>query len=110
MKKQNTNRTAAKILEDRGWLIFDLKQDSANGPDLTIARNGKSYRVEVKTIIRGKKCCGVTPIGKSGLKCDAIAILFEDNKTLILQPMTEHLKLVGGGGARGMTLFVDLNS
>ena len=106
MRKQ-TNEIVANTLKTQGWLVFDLKDDSANGCDLTIAKNGRTFRIEVKSVICSKKGRTIKPVQKSGLKCDAIAILMP-NGHVVLQPMDEHLALCSKLGTRSLTTLVRL--
>lgn len=107
-KDANTISRAANYLTATGWKVFDEKPDSANGPDLTIERNNKTFRVEIKKALIGKRYCNVKPVIGSGLRCDAIGILLPNN-TVLLQPMKEHLKLCSKSGVRGITDLVRLN-
>lgn len=109
MKDSTTIVRTAIALKLAGWQVFDIKKDTANGPDLTIAAKGKSYRVEVKKVIISRKSCSVKAISKNAKHCDAIAILLPNNK-VILQPMIEHLKLCSKSGLRSVTNLVRLNT
>lgn len=108
-KDITTIARTAKILERMGWQVFDIKKDSTNGPDLTIAKNGRSFRVEVKKVLMSKKSCAVKPVQRSAKQCDAIALLLP-NDILILQPMYEHAKLCSASGQRSLTNLVRLNT
>lgn len=111
MKKQNylTNKQVGALMVKRGWQVFDLKNDSANGPDMTIARGGKTYRGEVKNAMRGQRCWKVKPVGKSGQQCEIIIIVLPDHN-LIIQPMAEHLSLCSKNGDRFITMLVEINA
>jgi hypothetical protein len=108
-KDTTTIRRAANYFIFNGWNVFDVKHDSANGADITIEKSGKTYRVEIKKALIGKRACNVKPVKGFGLKCDAIGILLPSGK-VILQPMNEHLKLCAKSGVRGITELVRLNS
>lgn len=98
----------AEKLKAKGWLVFDINKDSANGPDLTIARNGKSYRVEIKKASRSSRAWKTTPVGKSGALCDLVVIILPNNE-LLIQPMEEHKLMCSKSGARAMTTLVEVN-
>lgn len=110
MKEKNISYSekVAKILTKKGWLCFDVNSDTTNGPDITIAKNGKSYRVEIKKACRSSGAWKTTPVGKSGLLCELIIIILPNNE-LIIQPMREHLLLCSKSGARFITELVDSN-
>lgn len=95
-------------IKQKGWLVFDVNKDTTNGPDLTIARNGKSYRVEIKKACKSSRAWKVTPVGKSGKNCELIIIILPNNE-LIIQPMIDHLSLCSKGGSRFITLLVESN-
>lgn len=105
----NYSRHVSNILMKRGWLCFDINEDNANGPDLTIAKNGKSYRVEIKLACKSTRSFRTTPVGKSGKNCDLVIIILP-NKEIIIQPMLEHLKLCSKDGGRFITQLVEVNS
>lgn len=105
---ESYSQTVAKNLERRGWKCFDLAADNANGPDLTIARNGKTYRVEIKKACKSTRCWKTTPVGKSGRNCDLIVILLPNHK-LLIQPMKDHLALSSKSGHRFITELVEAN-
>lgn len=98
----------ANILKSKGWLVFDINKDTSNGPDLTIARNGKSFRVEIKKACKSTRSWKTTPVGKSGKACDLVIIILPNNE-LIIQPMIEHLKLCSKNGVRFITELVEVN-
>lgn len=102
------SKIVASILQKNGWLCFDINKDTTNGPDLTIARNGKSYRVEIKKACKSTRSWVTTPVGKSGKTCDLIIIILPGSK-LIIQPMREHLKLCCKNGSRFITNLVETN-
>lgn len=107
-KDQTTILRTAEFLKKQGWSVFDVKHDSANGHDLTIEKKGVTYRVEVKkAIVRDKNIC-TEPVGSSGIKCEAIAILLP-NDSVLLQPMNDHLSLCSKTGLRAITHLVRLN-
>lgn len=107
---KNTNKIAANILIRRGWNVYDINHDNANGYDLTIAKNNKSYRVEVKLACFSSRSIKTTPLGKSGLKSDAVAILFRDKETLLLLPTKDFIKMTGKSGHAFITDFYRMNS
>lgn len=104
-----SNKQVAKLLRTDGWLVFDIKKDNANGPDLTIAKHGKSFRVEVKNAIYNKRSWQTKPVGKSGKICDLIIIVLPCHR-LIMQPMKDHLALCSGSGVRFITNLVFSNT
>ena len=104
----NYSKFVSKILKKKGWACFDVNHDNANGHDLTIARGGKSYRVEIKKACKSTRQWVVTPVGKSGKVCDLIVIIMPDS-SLIIQPMNEHLKLCAKNGSRSITRLVEAN-
>lgn len=110
-KKQDftTIKRAAEFLKNQGWEVFDIKNDSANGPDLTIAKHGRTYRVEIKKALLSKKSCHVKSVKGSGLLCEAIGILLPNDR-VILQSMKDHLSLCCNSGTRSITDLVRLNS
>lgn len=109
LKKDTTTIIrASKYLISQGWTVFNSKDDSANGIDLTIARDGRAYHVEIKKVLIGARSCSIKPVTGSGLKCEVIGILLPDD-TVLLQPMHEHLKLCSVGGLRSITDLVRLN-
>lgn len=107
-KDTTTIKRAAEFLNKTGWQVFDIKKDSANGPDLTIAKGGRSYRVEIKKAIVGEKHCTVKAIQQKSRHCDAVGILFPNNR-VVLQPMKEHLLLCSKSGIRSVTNLMRLN-
>jgi hypothetical protein len=104
----NYSKKVADKLIKKGWQVFDINKDNANGADLTIAKNGKSYRVEIKKACRSTRSWKVTPIGKSGIICDLIIIILP-NDELIIQPMKDHLIHCAECGSRNITLLVEVN-
>lgn len=106
MKNYSTH--VANILTKKGWLCFDLNKDNANGPDLTIARNGRSYRAEIKKACKSSGAWKTTPVGVSGKNCDLIIIILP-NEDILIQPMREHLALCSKGGYRFITELVEVN-
>lgn len=104
----NYSQHVSKTLKKRGWQCFDLNKDNANGPDITIARDGKSYRVEIKKACKSTRSYKTTPVGKSGRICDLVIIILPNDKILI-QPMSEHLRLCSRDGSRFITELVMVN-
>lgn len=102
-----SNKVASKLVL-KGWQVFDINKDTTNGPDLTIAKNGKSFRVEIKKACKSTRAYITTPVGKSGKQCDLIIIILP-NEDLIIQPMSEHLKLCAKNGSRAITQLVEAN-
>lgn len=103
------NREIGNKLAKRGWNIFDAKHDNANGYDLTIEKNYKTYRVEIKKVVKGTRCFKVKPLGKSGSKSDAVALCFPCGN-IILYPIEEYKSLCNKSGERFITDLVRLNS
>lgn len=102
-----SSKVASKLISI-GWQVFDINKDTANGPDLTIAKNGKSFRVEIKKACKSTRSYITTPVGKSGKQCDLIIILLP-NDELLIQPMEDHLRLCSKNGSRGITKLVEVN-
>lgn len=107
-KEANYSKYVSGILKKNGWLCFDINKDNANGPDLTIAKNGRSFRVEIKKACKSTRSYKVTPVGKSGKSCDVIIIILP-NKKLIIQPMEDHMALCSKNGHRFITKLVEIN-
>jgi hypothetical protein len=103
-----SNLSSRDSYQKKNWQVFDINKDTTNGPDLTIARNGKSYRVEIKKACKSTRSWKTTPVGKSGKQCDLVIIILPNND-LLIQPMNEHLSLCSKNGARMITELVEVN-
>lgn len=106
--KAGYSNTIAETLNKRGWSCFDIKSDNANGPDITIAKNGRSFRAEIKKACKSSRAWKTTPVGPSGKKCELIIIVLP-NEEILIQPMSEHLRLCSKGGWRFITELVEAN-
>lgn len=115
MKRIDVNKGifAEKIVCDdlkrRGFLVTKpRKSASENGIDVVAIKDGVALLVEVKSVLFSKKAVKIKPVQKAGKQCDVIAIVYD--KTVIYQPMSDHLKLCTSKcGTRGVTELIRLN-
>lgn len=94
-------RIVENYFKERGFQVFDVGNPSANGQDLTVAKGGRSYRVEVKTASLSKRCMRVKPVRGYRRSDDWIAIVINDS--VIVQPMKDHLACCSKDGTRYVT-------
>lgn len=105
--KNKSEKLVRDYLIKNGFIVSDLLEESANGVDLVAIKNGKTLLIEVKSAIYGSKSVTIKPVLKSGKLCNTIAMVFKNN-TIIIQPMSEHLKLCSKSGSRGVTELAKL--
>lgn len=97
---------AAGYFRARGFNVFDVRDPSANGQDMTVAKGGRAYRVEVKTISRSSGVCSVKAVGNPRKTDDFIAMVL--GPLVIVQPMRDHLAACAPSGIRHVTELVAL--
>lgn len=104
----NDSKKVADKLIKKGWKVFDIKHDHANGIDLTISKNERTYRVEIKRAFKTARAWRINKVGKSGINCELLIIILP-NEDIIIQPMKEHLILCTKSGNRHITELVESN-
>lgn len=88
-----------------GFLVSKQRADCANGIDLIAMKDGIPFLIEVKKAYFNSRSWKVPKIQKSGLSCDIIAIVLEEQ--VIFESMEDHLKLCDKGGFRSITKKVN---
>jgi hypothetical protein len=94
--------------ERLGFLVFDIRDPSANGHDMTVAKNGRSFRVEVKTVLPSTRSFRVKAVKPNRKNDDWIALVMGEN--VVIQPMKDHLSACGKDGTRHVTELVGMIS
>ena len=105
-KMNNAESLIRKDLIERGFAVSQPRKFGANGIDLTAMKNGEAFTIEVKTIVRSKRSKMVKPVLRAGRQCDWVALV--DGRSIIYQPMADHLRCCGKAGARGVTALLKL--
>ncbi len=85
-------------------VVYSVKNQSENGPDMFVRKGkGRPLSVEIKLARKNKKTTAVTDsVSSHRVHDDLIAIIISSDYVLI-QPMKEHLLLVGPKGTRPFT-------
>lgn len=96
--------TAKAYFEACGFQVFDIADVCKNGRDMTIAKNGQTLRVEVKSASFSKRSYKTTPVKTNRQQDDLVAIVIGTN--VIVQPMKDHLACCGADGTRRITDLV----
>jgi hypothetical protein len=94
---RHAERLVAEYFKQRG---FDVKMTTCNGPDLTISKAGDSLTVEVKSmtkVVGGFVCSSVKP---TRLGDDLMALVFIEERVIMLETMQEHLNVTPKSGCR----------
>lgn len=92
--------------EARGFAVYDICDPCANGQDMTVAKAGRTLRVEVKTVVPGTRAWRIKPVKPLRQKDDLIALVIKSR--VFVQPMRDHLACCSDDGSRSVTDLVKL--
>jgi hypothetical protein len=107
MKANKPELVAAKYFKSLGFKVFDQGDMFANGHDFTIVKGKRTWRVEVKKVLKGNRCFLVKPVSEQRSKDDLIVMVL-GNQVISIQPMADHLQLCSKDRSRRITAIVDI--
>lgn len=95
--------TAKRHFERLG---YSVRMTTANGPDLTISKDGAELTVEVKTVtkVKGRNCWYIHEVMPLRRGDDLIAIVH--GESVFVEDMKEHLAKTPKSGVRVVTNYV----
>jgi Holliday junction resolvase-like predicted endonuclease len=96
-----------RVLKKLGFKLNKQQDERAEGVDIIAMKNGEVLLIEVKKARYHKRAWQVDAVSKKQQKLsNTIAIV--TNKTILFEPMSQHLKLCTKNGMRYVTEAVDL--
>jgi Holliday junction resolvase-like predicted endonuclease len=108
MKKNYHESIVRKILVSRGFILSTQADEKTNGVDIVAMKDGKAFLIEVKKAKLHNRAWQIDPVSrKQSLLCNTIAIVLPC-KTVVFEPMSQHLKLCSKNGVRYITELVNL--
>lgn len=107
VRAQSAEDIVVAHFEGRGFTVFDRGDACANGHDMTIAKGGHSWRVEVKAATFSKGSHVVKPVKETRRGDDLVAMVTLGDR-VIVQPMKDHLACCSEDGSRRITDLVKI--
>jgi HJR/Mrr/RecB family endonuclease len=107
IRKNKPETTVRKYLLQQGFQLDQQRDERSNGVDIVAMKNGETLLIEVKNAIRHSRAWQVDKVSKAQqITCNTIAIVTPMG--IILEPMSQHLRLCSKGGTRYVTELVNL--
>ena len=107
IRKNKPETTVRKYLLQQGFQLDQQRDERASGADIVAMKNGETLLIEVKNAIRHSRAWQVDRVSKAQqITCNTIAIVTPMG--IILEPMSQHLRLCSKGGTRYVTELVNL--
>lgn len=107
MKRNIPETKVRKYLKQQGFTLNNQKDERSNGVDIVAIKDGEVLLIEVKKAIRHNRAWQVDSVSKKQrITCNTIAIVIPSG--VILEPMSQHLKLCTKNGMRYITENVNL--
>jgi HJR/Mrr/RecB family endonuclease len=107
IRKNKPETTVRKYLLQQGFQLDQQRDERSNGVDIVAMKNGETLLIEVKNAIRHSRAWQVDRVSKAQqITCNTIAIVTPVG--IILEPMSQHLRLCSKGGTRYVTELVNL--
>lgn len=102
-----SEKTVCDFLQSKGFTVSAHSSEAANGYDVVAIKNGEYFTIEVKTACKSNRCYRVGRVSKAASKCTHIAIVTPKGN-IIIQTMSDHLRLCSRDGTRRITLLVKI--
>jgi Holliday junction resolvase-like predicted endonuclease len=105
--KNKEETQVRKVLKKLGFKLNKQQDERAEGVDIIAMKNGQVLLIEVKKARLHHRAWQVDAVSKKQQKlCNTIAIVTP--KAMLIEPMSQHLKLCTKNGMRYVTESVDL--
>jgi HJR/Mrr/RecB family endonuclease len=107
MKKNRAESKVRKFLKTQGFTLNKQQDQTQSGVDVVAMKDGIVRLIEVKKAVLHNRAYQVDPVSKKqSVVCDTIAIVTPHG--ILIEPMSQHLQLVGKTGVRYLTEMVHL--
>jgi Holliday junction resolvase-like predicted endonuclease len=107
MKRNQPENKVRKFLKEQGFSLSKQKDERASGVDIVAMKEGQVLLIEVKKAIHHNRAWQVDPVSKrQQVMCNTIAIVTPNG--VIVEPMSQHIKLCTKNGMRYVTEMVNL--
>jgi HJR/Mrr/RecB family endonuclease len=107
IRKNKSETLVRKFLKQQGFELDQQRDERSNGVDIVAMKDGQTLLIEVKPALQHSRAWQVDRVSKvQQLTCNTIAIVTPVG--IILEPMSQHLKLCSKGGSRYVTELVNL--
>ena len=107
IRKNKPETIVRKFLQQQGFQLDQQRDERSNGVDIVAMKDGKTLLIEVKNALRHSRAWQVDKVSKAQqITCNTIAIVTPMG--IILEPMSQHLRLCSKAGSRYITELVNL--
>lgn len=107
IRKNKPETAVRKFLHQQGFQLDQQRDERSNGVDIIAMKNGETLLIEVKNALRHSRAWQVDKVSKAQqITCNTIAIVTPMG--IILEPMSQHLRLCSKTGSRYITELVNL--
>jgi HJR/Mrr/RecB family endonuclease len=108
MSRNTSESLVRKRLKSKGFQLSTQRDEKTSGVDIIAMKDGKAFLIEVKKAKLHNRAWQVDPVSKKqSVVCDTVAIVLPC-KTVVFEPMSQHLKLCSKNGVRYITELVNL--
>lgn len=108
MKLNKAEKLVRYQLKELGFALDSQRDEKCNGVDIVAMKNGKVLLIEVKKAKRHNRAWQIDPVSKKQQAvCNTIAIVLPKG-VVIVEPMSQHLRLCGKNGMRYLTELVNV--
>lgn len=109
IRKNKSETIVRKFLQQQGFQLDQQRDERSNGVDIVAMKDGETLLIEVKPALRHSRAWQVDKVSKvQQLTCNTIAIVTP--MVIILEPMSQHLRLCSKAGSRYITELVNLQT